>query len=105
MMQFGRILIFMYSNEHIEFLKKRKKDKFIITTFQILIFVVFIFIWQILANHNIVNTFIFSSPKKILETIINLYKRSNTTIRKFCRFYAKRSYSCIWHVLKEAGLI
>ena len=39
------------------------------------------------------------------EYIIKLYKRSNTTIRKFCRFYAKRSYSCIWHVLKDAGLI
>lgn len=39
------------------------------------------------------------------EYIINLYKRSNTTIRKFCKFYAKRSYSCIWHVLKEANLI
>ena len=39
------------------------------------------------------------------QYIINLYKRSNATIRKFCRFYAKRSYSCIWHVLKEAGLI
>lgn len=39
------------------------------------------------------------------EYIIKLYKRSNTTIRKFCKFYAKRSYSCIWHVLKEEGLI
>ena len=37
--------------------------------------------------------------------IIDLYKRSNTTIRKFCKFYAKRSYSCIWHVLKNEGLI
>lgn len=37
--------------------------------------------------------------------IISLYKRSNTTIRKFCRFYAKRSYSCIWHVLHNEGLI
>lgn len=37
--------------------------------------------------------------------IINLYKRSNTSIRKFCKFYAKRSYSCIWHVLKDEGLI
>lgn len=37
--------------------------------------------------------------------IISLYKRSNTSIRKFCKFYAKRSYSCIWHVLKDAGLI
>ena len=37
--------------------------------------------------------------------IISLYKRSNASIRKFCKFYRKRSYSCIWHVLKEAGLI
>lgn len=37
--------------------------------------------------------------------IISLYKRSNASIRKFCRFYGKRSYSCIWHVLKDAGLI
>ena len=39
------------------------------------------------------------------EYIIKLYKRSNASIRKFCKFYGKRSYSCIWHVLKEAGLI
>ena len=37
--------------------------------------------------------------------IISLYKRSNASIRKFCRFYGKRSYSCIWHVLKDAGII
>ena len=37
--------------------------------------------------------------------IISLYKRSNASIRKFCKFYKKRSYSCIWNVLKEAGLI
>ena len=39
------------------------------------------------------------------QYIISLYKRSNASIRKFCRFYGKRSYSCIWQVLKEAGLI
>jgi len=39
------------------------------------------------------------------QYIISLYKRSNASIRKFCRFYKKRSYSCIWNVLKEAGLI
>lgn len=37
--------------------------------------------------------------------IISLYKRSNASIRKFCKFYSKRSYSCIWHVLKDANLI
>ena len=39
------------------------------------------------------------------QYIISLYKRSNASIRKFFRFYKKRSYSCIWHVLKEADLI
>ena len=37
--------------------------------------------------------------------IIGLYKRSNVSIRKFCKFYGKRSYSCIWNALKSEGLI
>lgn len=37
------------------------------------------------------------------QYIIDLYKRSNASIRKFCRFYGRRSYSCIYNVLKEAG--
>ena len=63
----------MYSKEHLSYLKKLKKEKFIITLFQILILVIFIVVWQLLANFNIINTFIFSSPKKVLDTIINLY--------------------------------
>ena len=35
------------------------------------------------------------------EKIISLYKRSNASIRKFCRFYGSRSYSCIYNVIKE----
>ena len=37
--------------------------------------------------------------------IINLYKRSNASIKRFCKFYGKRSYSCIYNTLKEAGLL
>ena len=37
--------------------------------------------------------------------IVNLYKRSNTSIRKFAKFYQARSYSCIYNVLKKHGLI
>ncbi len=33
--------------------------------------------------------------------IINLYKRSHASIRQFCKFYAKRSYSCVYNVIKE----
>ncbi|MCM1370292.1 MAG: hypothetical protein NC181_00105 [Clostridium sp.] len=32
--------------------------------------------------------------------IINLYKKSSVSIRKFCKFYSKRSYSCIYNTLK-----
>ena len=67
----------MYSKEHIEYIKKRKKEKFIILFFQIIILLSFIILWQILASLNIINTFIFSSPRKILDTIISLYKNKN----------------------------
>lgn len=39
------------------------------------------------------------------QKIINLYKRSNVSIRKFCKFYHTRSYSCIYKILKENNLI
>lgn len=35
------------------------------------------------------------------ESIINMYKRSNCSIRKFCNFYGGRSYSCIYNIIKE----
>jgi hypothetical protein len=37
--------------------------------------------------------------------IIDLYRRSNVSVRRFCKFYGKRSYSCIYNVLKEADLV
>ena len=33
--------------------------------------------------------------------IIGLYKRSHCSIRKFCHFYARHSYSCIYNIIKE----
>lgn len=39
------------------------------------------------------------------QYIINLYKRSKVSVRKFCKFYNRRSYSCIYGILKEANLL
>jgi len=75
--KYGGILISMYSKEHINYLKKIKKDKIIILIGQLSILFLFILIWQILADLNVINTFIFSSPKQVLNTIINLYKGKN----------------------------
>ena len=33
--------------------------------------------------------------------IINLYKKSSVSIRKFCKFYNSRSYSCIYNTIKN----
>ena len=67
----------MYSIEHIKYIKKLKNHKIIIFLIQILIFILFIGIWQYLASKNIINTFITSSPKKVIETIYSLYKSNN----------------------------
>ena len=67
----------MYSLEHINYLKNLKKEKRIILFFQILIILLFIIIWQLLANFNLINTFISSSPKEILLTLIDLHKTNN----------------------------
>lgn len=46
-----------------------------------------------------------SVPDEEKEYIIDLFKRSHVSIKKFQKFYGKRSYSCIYHILTEAGLV
>lgn len=67
----------MYSSEHQLFLKKLKKRKLLIFLVQISIIILFIILWQLLADLKVINTFITSSPKNIIETIINLHKTNN----------------------------
>lgn len=63
----------MFSEEHILYRKKIKQRNFWIRFTQIFILLLFFVIWQILANFHLINTFIFSSPKQILSTIIGLH--------------------------------
>lgn len=67
----------MYSQKHINYLKKIRRNKLIITISQLLIFIIFIITWQILADFKLIDTFIFSTPKLVINTIINLYKNNN----------------------------
>ena len=55
------------------------------------------------GNKNRVPANVMSEEEK--NKIINLYKKSNVSIRKFWKFYNKRSYSCIYNLLKENGLL
>ena len=65
------------SKEQKEYLKKLKINKIKIFLYQILIFIIFIILWQYLSDKNIINTFITSSPKNILFTLKNLYINNN----------------------------
>ena len=76
------------SNEHKKYLRKLKLNKLLISITQISIFIFFIIIWQFLASHNYINSFITSSPSKIFSTISKLYVENNLFIH-------------IWITIKE----
>jgi NitT/TauT family transport system permease protein len=67
----------MFSKEHLLFLKKEKKYHRWVVFTQISILFFFLIGWQILADYKIINTFITSSPKMVLHTIINLVNENN----------------------------
>lgn len=69
--------MFTFSNEHYDYLKRIKKEKRIIFFFRILIVILFMFVWEVLAQNSIINTFLFSSPSKVIETICSLYSNGD----------------------------
>ena len=77
----------MYSKEHKKYLKKIRINNFLIKFTQILIILLFIFIWQFLANNELINTFISSSPKSIINTMISLYKDGTLFHHLWITFY------------------
>lgn len=65
------------STEYKIYVQKIKKNKFLIYFTQIFIFILFIFLWQYLSDKNYINSFISSSPVRIVKTIKDLYINSN----------------------------
>lgn len=60
-----------------EFIKKYKRRKTLIFITQVFIALSFLLIWEISARNNIINTFITSSPTKVITTIISLAAENN----------------------------
>lgn len=61
------------SKEQRDFIIRYKLNKLFIFVIQVLIVVIFFATWQYLSSHNIINSFIFSSPTKVVNTIYGLY--------------------------------
>lgn len=65
------------SKEQKTFIKSRKRKKLLVIACQILIVITFFGLWELLANNNIINSFVYSSPSKIIKTILNLAIENN----------------------------
>ncbi len=62
-----------FSKEHYDYLRKYRTKKLLITITQILILVIFLLLWEMLTKYEIISSFFFSSPSKIIDTIGELY--------------------------------
>lgn len=62
------------SNEHLEYIKKVKKELISITIFRIAILVIFIALWEVLARLKILDPFLTSSPTRIVNSLISFIK-------------------------------
>ena len=67
----------MYDKEHRDYLRKIKLNKLLVHTVQLMIIIIFIFLWEYLSNNEIINSFIYSSPSKAMNTIYGLYLDGN----------------------------
>lgn len=75
------------SKEQRNYLNKIRKNKILIFLVQIVIVFLFLGIWQVLSDKKIINPFIFSSPKKIIETIFSLHQNYHLFSHIFTTIY------------------
>ena len=61
-----------YSDEHLEYLKKKKHETIIVHVIRISIIVLFLVIWEALARVGAINTFLSSSPSQVFTTVFSL---------------------------------
>ena len=77
----------MISREYRLYLKHIKRERVFVILIQLFILLFIIGLWEYLSSHNIINSFIYSSPSKIFKTIIDLYKKNNLFNNIWVTFY------------------
>ena len=65
------------SDQRKKYLKSYRKKKLFIRITQLCLALSIIILWEVLAKYEIINSFITSSPSKIVVTIINLFIKDN----------------------------
>ncbi len=63
-----------FSQEHILYIKRLKRNNFLIRLARYMILISIIVLWELFANAGIIDPFIASSPSRIVRTIISLFE-------------------------------
>lgn len=77
MKRYGGIWMITYSEEHLRYLKRKKRESIIVHVIRISIIALFLVIWEGLAKFEIINTFLSSSPSQVFSTALSLIKTGN----------------------------
>lgn len=75
------------SEEHKLFIKHSKRFNLFVRLTQMSVVLVFVFLWQFLADNNIVNSFITSSPYNVIKTIVSLFNNGTLFINIWITLY------------------
>jgi NitT/TauT family transport system permease protein len=65
---------FPVSPEHKNFLRQVKLRKTAVLLTQLAVVVIFVALWELLANLKLIDAFITSQPSRIIRTLVNLYR-------------------------------
>lgn len=66
-----------FSLEHKTYLKKLKRDNYIILGGRILLLVLLIAFWELLTKLNVLDAFMYSSPSRMIKMLVQLFKEGN----------------------------
>ena len=77
----------MKSSGYNNYLRKIKRDNLLVLLSQIFILIFLIWLWQYASDKGYINTFISSSPKNVINTIVDLYNSNNLFIHIWITLY------------------
>ena len=76
-----------FSKAHKSYVKRLRKDKFIIIFFRIFILVAFLGLWELLTRYKVIDPFFVSSPSRIFNQIVLLAKNGTLLTHTWVTLY------------------
>lgn len=76
-----------FSPAHIKYVKERKKEKILVNVFRVSLLILLLSAWEIFARLEIIDSFISSSPSRIVKTVKDLFINNNLSYHILVTLY------------------